>query len=340
MDRKYLYTLIAAVSIIIVFFGLQYKKNRQLSYFHDEGLIFGTVYSIKYQYTEDITGEIEAELKKADSTFSMFNTESIISGINRNDSTVVLTDHFITLFNRSQEIAGQTEGAFDITVAPLVNLWGFGFQKKDSVSPSIVADLLKTVGYKSIRLENNKIVKENPGTMLDASAIAKGYSCDLIADLIESKGITNYMIEIGGEMRTKGHNQRGECWTVGIRKPVERSDEEGEPLQQKIKLCEGALATSGNYRNFYYKDGKKYAHTIDPKTGYPVLHNLLSVSVITSDCMTADAYATAFMVMGMEKGRELLKEHPELHVYFIYSDEDGQLQTYYSSGFEQYLMND
>ncbi len=338
MDKKYIITLIISLLIVSAFFIFKLKEGRnEIQYYHNEGLIFGTVYSIKYQYSTDLKIDIENELMKVDSTFSTFNPASIISKINQNDTTVILNGWFIKLFNQAEEISKQTDGAFDMTVAPLVNLWGFGFQKKDSVNQSTVDSLLKITGYQTVALDNKKIKKINKQTMLDAAAIAKGYSCDIVADLLESKGIHNYLVEIGGEVRSKGINQHGECWVVGIRKPTEKL-EETEPLQEKIHLCEGGLATSGNYRNFYYKDGKKYAHTIDPKTGYPALHSLLSATVIATDCMIADAYATAFMVMGLEKSKELLQQHPELQVYFIYTDEKGNYQTFYTKGFDKYLV--
>ena len=337
MDKKYIYTLIIAALIIFAFFVMQSKRTPQVRYFHNEGLIFGTGYSIKYQYSENIIDTIDVELKKIDAVFSTFNPNSVISKINRNDTTVVLNDWFITLFEKSQEVSRESDGAFDITVAPLVNAWGFGFRKEEPVNQSVIDSLLKMVGYTTVHLENNRIVKENKQTMLDVAAIAKGYACDIIASLLESKGIKNYLVEIGGEMCAKGLNQKGECWVVGIQKPTE-NPKKNDFLQQKIRLCEGALATSGNYRNFYYKNGKKYAHTIHPKTGYPELNNLLSVSVIAPDCMTADAYATAFMVSGVEKSKEILRKHPELHAYLIYSDESGDLQVYYTESLKKYLL--
>ena len=338
MDKKYIYTLLIVAVILSVFFVMQYKRTSGVRYFHEEGLIFGTIYSIKYQYSESIKDTIEVELKKVDSVFSAFNPNSVISRINRNDTTVVLNDWFIKLFKKSEEVSQESDGAFDITVAPLVNAWGFGFRKsEDEVNQSVIDSLLKIVGYKTVHLENNRIVKENKQTMLDASAVAKGYACDIITTLLEAKGIKNYLVEIGGELRAGGVNQKGECWAIGIKEPTENSGNR-EFIRQKIRLCEGGLATSGNYSNFYYKNGKKYAHTIHPKTGYPELNNLLSVSVIAPDCMTADAYATAFMVSGVEKSKEILQRHPELHVYLIYLSEKNNLQVFYTEGFKKYLI--
>jgi len=340
MDKKYTWTLIIAFLIIAVFFIMKRytEQSTPATYFHNEGLIFGTIYSIKYNHTENLVDEITTELLKVDSTFSMFNPESIISKINKNDTSVVLNDWFISVFKLAQQISGQTDGAFDITVAPLVNLWGFGFEKKDSVNQPVIDNLLQLVGYQKIRLSENRIVKDNPNTLLDVSAIAKGFSSDVIANLFESKNITDYLIEIGGEMRAKGVNQNGQTWIVGISKPNENIEE--NEIYQKIHLFDRALATSGNYRNFYYKDGKKYAHTINPKTGYPLESNVLSVSVITEngDCAAADAYATAFMVMGVEKTEAFLKNHPELSVYLIYLDEKSEMQVYATDNFKQYIF--
>lgn len=338
MDKKYAWTVIIAFLLITLFFMRKCMENNsnQATYFHNEGLIFGTVYNIKYKHTNNLADEITAELLKVDSTFSIFNPKSTISRINQNDTSVVLDEWFISLFHRAQQISEQTDGAFDITVAPLVNLWGFGFEKKDSVNQHVIDSLLQLVGYQKVHLSGNKIRKDNPHILLDVSAIAKGFSSDAIANLFESKNITDYLIEIGGEMRAKGVNQNGQTWTVGIVKPNESASK--SEIYQKIHLFDKALATSGNYRNFYYKDGKKIAHTIDPKTGLPLESNLLSVSVITDDCTTADAFATAFMVMGLEKTKIFLKAHPELSAYLIYANEKSDLNVYYTDNFEQYLI--
>ncbi|MCH7859882.1 MAG: FAD:protein FMN transferase [Candidatus Marinimicrobia bacterium] len=236
-------------------------------------------------------------------------------------------------------MAERTDGAFDPTVAPLVNAWGFGFTEGASdVDSAMIDSILNYVNYKLVRLENHKIAKDKPGVMLDFNAIAQGYTVDVLADFLESKGIDNYLIELGGELKARGKNQDEKWWKIGIDKPVENINE--REIEAVIELKNKALATSGSYRKFYVKDGIKYSHTIDPKTGYPVNHSLLSATVLANDCMTADAYATAFMVIGIEKANAFLKENKDLDldVYFIYSTEEGLWKTYYSKDLEEVIV--
>lgn len=333
---------IASVIFVILFIGVylirQGSGNTEPSvYQFNEGTVFGTVYHITYEYKADIHQEIRDELQRFDNSMSTFNKNSTISRINRNDSTVVADEWFTHVFNKAAEVTGATEGAFDITVAPLVNAWGFGFKKSDSVTPGMIDSIRNFVGFEKVKLIEGKVVKSDSRLMLDASAIAKGYACDVIGDFLRKKQITNFMVEIGGEVTAQGKNQKGNCWRIGINKPIE--DRTGHPgaIQDVIELCNAGMATSGNYRNFYYKDGKRFAHTIDPRTGYPVEHSLLSASVIAPDCMTADAFATAFMVLGLEKSMEIAEKNPEIEGYFIYdngSDKNGIRMT---QGFQKYM---
>jgi thiamine biosynthesis lipoprotein len=219
---------------------------------------------------------------------------------------------FTEVYELAQTVSKETDGAFDITVAPLVNAWGFGFKHEQLPTRKQVDSLL---------LIRNQF---------DFAAIAKGYGCDVIARLMQQRGIQNYMIEIGGEVITKGISPSRVPWRIGVVKPTEDSLGTDGELLATLNLSDCSMATSGNYRNFYYKDGKKYAHTIDPHTGYPVQHSLLSATVLAPNCATADAYATSFMVMGLDKARELLSRHTELMAYFIYTDEQGQLAVWYS----------
>lgn len=309
------------------------------AYVYNEGPVYGTYYHIVYESPggKDFHEEIKEKFKEYDLSFSTFNPNSTISKINTNQE-VVPDEWFLNCFNRAIEISVLTGGAFDITVAPLVNAWGFGFRHKENVTPELIDSLLKITGYQKVRYENGKIIKDDPAIMLDMSAIAKGYTCDLIGDFLKSKGCKNFMVEIGGEVVARGINSKGRSWSIGISKP----DESGLPAMQEIqavvKLPDRALATSGNYRNFYEVDGKKYAHTIDPSTGYPVQHNLLSATVLADDCMTADALATAFMVLGLEKSVELANSLPDIAVYFIYSDETGFNKVYFSDNFRNSLV--
>ena len=239
---------------------------------------------------------------------------------------------FVHVFRLSKEISENTQGAFDITVAPLVNAWGFGFKNESHITPTQIDSLLQFVGFRKIDFINGKIVKQDPRVILDCSAVAKGYGSDVIAQTFDRKGIANYMVEIGGEIVVKGVNPKGEKWKVGINKPVEDSLGTAGGVQTILNLTDVAVATSGNYRNFYYRDGKKYAHTIDPHSGYPVQHSILSSTVLAKDCATADAYATAFMVLGLDASKEVLEAHPEIQAYFIYADEKGENQTYMTPG--------
>jgi thiamine biosynthesis lipoprotein len=304
---------------------------------HDRGSVFGTFYSITYQCDNDLQKEIEAELKKVDQALSMFNQESIISKVNRNEK-VELNEMFLQVITLAQKVSQDTDGAFDITVAPLVNAWGFGFKTGDKPSGTSIDSLMSTVGYKKISLKGRQLFKENKNTMLDCSAIAKGYGSDVVAAFLKKRGIDNFMVEIGGEVVTQGISEKRVPWRIGVTKPTDDSLSVDNELQTVLNVTNKAMATSGNYRNFYYKDGKKYAHTIDPKTGYPVQHSLLSATVLADNCATADAYATSFMVMGIEKAKGVLERHPELMAYFIYTDESGNLAVWYSPSMKDKIL--
>lgn len=302
---------------------------------HDEyyaisGGVHGTYYNIKYSVGKDTINaeELQACFERFDQSLSTFKESSVISRINNNEPDVEPDSFFLNVFNKGMEISRLTEGAFDMTVAPLVNLWGFGFKKSENVTNEHVREILQHVGYDKVKLENGRIVKADTSIMLDAAAIAKGYSCDVIAQFLQSKGCKNYMVEIGGEVVTHGVNPQGELWRIGITKPTEDNDVDNPELQASVSIGDIGTATSGNYRQFYYKDGKRYSHTVDPHTGYPVEHNLLSATVFAKDCMTADALATAFMVMGLGKAKEYVEQQKsEVTAYFIFADEDNHIQT-------------
>jgi Membrane-associated lipoprotein involved in thiamine biosynthesis len=312
--------------------------NKNASYQKAQGRIFGTLYGITYQNNKDIQSEIEAELQRFDASLNPFNKTSIITKINQNEE-VQPDSFFINVFMRAQEISEETNGAFDGTIAPLANAWGFGFKKGAFPDSAMIDSLLQITNYKMISLQKGKLVKEDPRIMVSYSAIAKGYATDVIAQFLDSKGIKNYMVDIGGEIVIKGKNPRGENWRVGISKPVDDVLSENQEMQMKLQLPSNCgIATSGNYRNFYIKDGKKYAHTIDPRTGYPVQHTILSATVIAKDCMTADALATAFMVMGLEEAEKFISSRPEIGACFIYSDDKGDLQTYLTENLKEYVM--
>lgn len=336
-SKKRLSLQLAFLTFLIIGTILIIKHQHNMPYQHDRGSVFGTLYSITYQCDNDLQKEIEAELKKVDQALSMFNQESIISKVNRNEK-VELNEMFLQVITLAQKVSQDTDGAFDITVAPLVNAWGFGFKTGDKPSGTSIDSLMSTVGYKKISLKGRQLFKENKNTMLDCSAIAKGYGSDVVAAFLRKRGIDNFMVEIGGEVVTQGISEKRVPWRIGVTKPTDDSLSVDNELQTVLNVTNKAMATSGNYRNFYYKDGKKYAHTIDPKTGYPVQHSLLSATVLADNCATADAYATSFMVMGIEKAKDVLERHPELMAYFIYTDESGNLAVWYSPSMKDKIL--
>ncbi|MBR0047085.1 MAG: FAD:protein FMN transferase [Bacteroidaceae bacterium] len=303
----------------------------------NEGEVFGTFYHITYQYQQDMQKGIDAALKQVDHSLSPFNKESVITAIN-NNASMETDSMFVEVFTLAQKVSAETNGAFDITVAPLVNLWGFGFKNMAEVNQAKVDSLLPFVGYQTVKLVDGKIVKEHPETMLDCSAIAKGYGVDAVGKYLEGLGIKNYMVEIGGEVRVRGTNPRGELWRIGINKPDDDPASISNEIEQVLQVTQLSMATSGNYRNYYEKDGKKYAHTIDPRTGYPVQHSILSSTVLAQDCATADAFATAFMVLGLDEAKKVLAKHPELMVFFIYTDADGGMQEWHTESLQNLMV--
>ena len=303
------------------------NQKPKTNYISFGGFTQGTTYNITYESNNSINykDQVEYLLAEFDTSLSTYNQHSAISKINNNESN--LTDEYIrAVFAKANEVFKNTKGSFDITVAPLVNAWGFGFKNKEDITNAKIDSLLEFVGFQNVCIKDSVIIKNDPRMMIDVNAIAQGYSVDVVADFLEEHGITNYLVEIGGEIKTKGVNKKGKVWKIGIDKPFDNNMVPGENLQAIVYLSNKSLATSGNYRKFYEHDGIKYSHTIDPKTGYPVTHSLLSATVIANDCMTADAYATAFMVMGLEKAFDLATKLPDLEAYFIFNSENGEFQ--------------
>ncbi len=244
---------------------------------------------------------------------------------------------FTEVFNKSLEVYRKTGGAFDITVGPIVNALGFGSGDTLNVDSTLIDSLRNFVGMDKVRLVNGRIIKSDPNVILDVNALAQGYSVDVVSAFLEKRKIKNYLVEIGGEVRARGKNDRDQVWQVGIDKPIEGNLIPGADLEAIIKLDNRSLATSGNYRKFYVKKGIKYVHTINPKTGYPVISNLLSATVVARDCITADAYATTFMVFGVEKSIKFLKENSFLEAYLIYADDKGRFRVYNTPGLNRFI---
>ena len=328
-NKKQLLWQLPFLAFLIVGTVIIVSRQRSTPYQHDKGMVFGTVYHITYQSPQNLQKEIESQLAQVDASLSPFNKHSIITAINENRDTVV-NKMFTDVFTLAMKISDITDGSFDITVAPLVNAWGFGFKGGAMPTRHQVDSLKRLVGYRKVSLSNGRVTKSDPRIMLDCSSIAKGYGCDVVANYLRSKGIDNYMIEIGGEIVTRGISEKRLPWKIGVTKPTDDSLNVNQEIQTVINVTDKAMATSGNYRNFYYKNGRKYAHTIDPATGYPVQHTILSSTVIADDCATADAYATAFMVMGLDKAKAVLSRHPELMAYFILAGADGNNDVWYS----------
>ncbi|MBQ7181799.1 MAG: FAD:protein FMN transferase [Bacteroidaceae bacterium] len=315
------------------FIARKSHQDSNVPFQSDEGMIFGTVFHAKYQYAEDLMPEIMSELQSVDASLSMFNPNSCISKINSGESDEA--DPLLgSVFQLAQSISWATDGAFDVTVAPLVNAWGFGFKNDVLPDSATIDSLMAFVGWSKVEMQDMRIKKDDPRIIMDFSAIAKGFGADRVALLMKQKGIENFMIEIGGEIVCSGKNRNGEKWKIGINKPADDPNSTNQELDRILSLTDCAMATSGNYRNFYVKDGKRIAHTIDPKSGYPVQHSILSSTVLAPTCAMADGFATSFMVMGLEKARNLLELHPELQAYLIY-EENGEQKVYYTKGLEE-----
>ena len=336
MNKKKLIWQVPFLLLLII--GTVVILKKQPPFRTNEGMVFGTVYKITYQHADDLQKDIKEALMEVDNSLSPYNPHSIISRINHNQDTL-LNEHFTHVFELAQQISAETKVAFDITVAPLVNAWGFGFKHSIDIEPSVIDSLRQFVGYEKIRMENGKIVKADERIMLDCSAIAKGYGVDRVAHLLDKKGVEHYMVDIGGEVVVKGKNPRMKTWRIGINKPIEDSLSINQELQTILEVSNVGMATSGNYRKFYYKDGKRYAHTIDPRIGTPVQHSILSATVIAKDCTTADAYATAFMVMGREEAQAFCEAHPELDAYFICDGKEGGYEIYYTEGMRRFMID-
>ena len=311
-----------AVIAALVLLLLPNEPKKQ--YFHHQGNIFGTYYNIRYEGTKDLHKDIQRRLQAFDHSLSMFNPNSVISQVNRNEH-VVTDSLFEAMYLEAHHVSQLSGGAFDITVAPLVHAWGFGKKTQDpkAKEQDINIDSLKAlVGYEKIHLENHRIVKDNEHITLDASAIAKGYACDVVADLLRQNGSDNLLVDIGGEVVLQGVNQKGEAWRVGISRPKIDAMGMEKELQEVIASNDLCMATSGNYLQYYFVNGQRRSHTIDPRTGRPVQHSLLSATVIASSGMRADALATACMVLGEAEAIEMINNAEDAACYLIVAEHD------------------
>ncbi len=326
-------------SVIIAALFLLAGCRQEKQYFEVKGRLH-TPYQLKFEHTCSLEKEIDEQLAYFYYLFNAFDSTSLISQVNRNETDEV-DSLFARVMNEAQLVSRQTGGAYDITSAPLINLWGFGFSRGDSVTPEAIDSVRAFVGYEKVRMEGNRVVKADPRVILNCSSLADGCVADMLAGMLESKGVTNYMVDFGGEIRVRGLNPRGEPWRLGITKPIDDVTGLTQEIQQVVHFDRPmGMATSGNYRNFYIKDGRKYAHTIDPRQGSPVQRDVLGATVIAPEAMVADAYATACMVLGSQGARRLKAAGAEFEYYLICSDStstDG-LRVEYSDGFKPFIV--
>lgn len=333
--RKYIAICVAAIVAAAIMIFRQ-TGDAPAVYRTASGVVWHTSYNITYESSRDLGDSIIAVTGGIDMSASMFNPRSVLSRINSNSSNCA--DSMVAkLLQRSQEINRETGGAFDPTIAPLMRLW----KTQDTVATlpdeAAIDSVMQFVGMDKVRLANgNQVIKSDSRLQLDFNAIAKGLGCDEVGRMLKRNGVTNYLVEIGGEITASGVNERGLPWHVSIDLPIESNDTVMHSSALVLQLDKGGIATSGNYRNYKIVDGRKVAHIIDPRTGHTAISNLLSATVIATDCMNADAYATALMVMGLDRARKFADDRDDLSVVLIYADADDRLQVWRSPGVAKY----
>lgn len=343
LKSKIKFILPALISFLLICSCTDKKSEQILK--TEQGFALGTAYLIKYEVKNDsidLSGDIEKIFSDVNKSMSTYLPTSDISKINKGDSTVVVDEYFKEVFLKAKEVWENSNHKFDPTVGALVNAWGFGPEiTVRNMDQKQVDSILQFTGFNKVNLtDKGNIIKAHPSVYLDFNALAKGYTIDLIGRMFDQQRVKNYLIEVGGEILTKGANTKTvKNWVVAIDHPLQNDGE--RMIIQKVKLENKAMATSGNYRKFRVdqKTGEHYVHTINPKTGYPQKSNVLSVSVIADTCMEADAYATAFMVMSLDEAKELLRKTDFLDAYIISTDKDGNLEEFKTKGFQKLLLN-
>lgn len=317
----------------------------QSEYKYDSGFVFGTDYNFVYRADVDYNDTILERLKLYDASLSTYNGNSIISRVNRNDSVVV--DSFFTyVYNKAKEFYRLSEGCFDISVEPLSALWKFGKNHSDTISVDEYNQILSKVdsvrdfiGLEKTELRDGQIIKADDRIRLNACALAEGFGIDIAASVLEEHGVTDYMVEIGGELHTKGNSPSGRAWRIGVDKPIEGSDYSTRSNQIIVAINDGAISTSGSYRQFYYTaDGRRLSHTIDPRTGQPIEHNTISVTVVGPNTITTDALATTFMVLGYERGLALADSIDGIDAFFVFEVEKDSFNTVMTNGFKRLIL--
>lgn len=338
--RNIIYSILLVAAVFLVYlYRTNTQQNNAPVQLEINGQTMGTFYQIKYLDAErrDFKSSIDSLLVVINQSLSTYIPDSELSRFNQKTVFVYESPFFYPVLVQSQAVWEKTDGLFDPTIGPLVNAYGFGPESRKVPSQERINELMESVGFDKIFFDRESVCKLQEGIYLDFSANAKGYGVDLVAEFLESKGLSDYMVNIGGDLRVKGLNREGNAWSLGIEKPV-LGGNSGEIIAI-IRLKDESMATSGNYRNFFVEDDVMYYHTIDPRTGFPAKGNILSSSVIAPTCIDADAYATAFMVGGFEKSMEILERVPELKVFFVYSDEEGQIRYFFSPGLDVELVD-
>lgn len=326
--RKY----ILIISALLLFSCKEQPKKTNYS-----GITQGSYFSITY-YDESgrtFESEFDSIFDAVENSVSLWDENSIIRKVNRNED-VVIDKVFRDNFEWAKKASEFSDGAFDATIGPLVAAWGFHYKKEMEMTPAMVDSIRQLVDFKKIEIIDNKIVKAKPNMTLDFNAVAQGYTADLIGTFLEEKGVTNYLVDVGGEIMARGGKPNGENWIIGIEKPSENYDSERN-VQLKITLKDKGIVTSGNYRKYIEKDGVRYSHSIDPKTGYPVPQNLLSATVIADNAAWADCLASICMIVGKDKALQMLEDNADIEGYLIFVDEDGTIKTTSTSGFKEYI---
>jgi thiamine biosynthesis lipoprotein len=325
--------------IIILLAALIACNKKQNNYTHIEGFTQGTTFSITYydSLNRDFRPQIDSILNRIDQSMSIYNASSLISQINSNQTDSI--DNLLKeVINASFDIYRKSEGAFDITVGPVIRAIGFGPDKTQGIDSAKIRSLQHLIGMDKISVEGNRLIKKDSLIQIDVNAIAQGYTVDVIADFFKRKSVQNYLVEVGGEIVANGISPRGKEWIIGIDKPI-KSALPGENIQVKVTMSSGfGLATSGNYRKFIEVDGQKYSHTINPKTGFPELNSLLSATVIAPNATIADGLATAFMVKGLEWAKAFVEKEKDIDVYLIYSTPDGKYEVWMNKGLEKRII--
>ncbi|MBW7847650.1 MAG: FAD:protein FMN transferase [Bacteroidales bacterium] len=308
----------------------------KLERFNLAGEAQGTYFAITYYDAakRDFRLQVDSILKAVDESVSLWVEKSLISRINNGDSGVIVDRIFRDNFNKSLQVSLLTDGYFDFTIGPLAQAWGFHRKNKLELNDRQIDSLRNLVDFRKVHLRGDTVSMDMPNMRFDFNAIAQGYTTDLIAAFFDRQGIKSYLIDVGGEIFARNTKPKGERWRVGIEKPSENADDK-RVIQEIIELENKALATSGSYRKYFEMNGKRYSHAINPKTGRPVDHNLLSVTVMADDAMTADAFATAFLVMGLEKAENVIKTVPGLEAYFIYWTPDHRYGTFATEGLKK-----